>query len=352
MTAGRNGLAVLFGVLAATTFAAAHGQTAAATGSAIRLSRSCVRAFVRRAFAPTPLPQELSTPLEASIVSSFAIFRRPALPSDAPPGSKLAGGELRRQLHQNYELARYYPAYVRELATFPNGRRYFVVPAFALPEAALPARCLSTQARRKLAERQHARSVEPVFCIIETGAPGSAPPQGCEPFAEIDEGVRAFEVSDLDGEHLSEPTIELVPDGVTSVRVTYESVPPLVLPVSENAFALTPPKAPNSPVDAELRRLLQTLTDQHVAETRRLKALRRWDEIFRRTRPARIEWLNAGGEVVRTLERPAVYGGSTTFLGSLDAPIGSGGVVQVPARRRARAGSTSSVGSLDTPIEG
>jgi hypothetical protein len=43
-----------------------------------------------------PLPKELSTPLEATILSRFAIFRRSSVPSDEPPELSLAAGGLGR----------------------------------------------------------------------------------------------------------------------------------------------------------------------------------------------------------------------------------------------------------------
>ncbi|HTZ65671.1 MAG TPA: hypothetical protein VMB51_16345 [Solirubrobacteraceae bacterium] len=316
-------ITALIGVFAVIVSAVLAGRTAGSTGATTRLSRSCLRQLALKAFAPRPLPTELSTPLEASIVSSFAIFRRPALPSDAPPPSGLAGGELRRQLHQSYELAGYYPAYVRELVALPGGGRYFVVPAFALREAQPPAHCLSTSERRELTERQHRRSIEPVFCIIETGARDATSDQGCEPFAQVDEAVRAFGASDFFvGQGTAEPVIELVPDGVSSVRVAYRSVRPAIFPVSGNAFLLTPPPTPNSHLDTELRRLEPRLLDTHHTKAEQRKAILRWNKAYAGTYPTRIEWLNSSDEVVRVLERPRPEGNLATSVGQLDAPIG------------------------------
>ena len=44
-----------------------------------------------------------------------------------------------------------------------------------------------------------------------------------------------------------EPTIELVPDGVASVPITYQATAPIIARVNENAFLLTPPPTPNTP---------------------------------------------------------------------------------------------------------
>jgi hypothetical protein len=95
-----------------------------ATASGTRLSSSCIP-LAFRLFGPRPATaKELSTPLEATILSNFAIFRRSALPSDALSGLKPEGDGLDRELSKVYELSGYYPAYVRQLTRLPDGRRY------------------------------------------------------------------------------------------------------------------------------------------------------------------------------------------------------------------------------------
>ena len=65
-----------------------------AMASVTRLSSSCIPpAF--RPFGPRPASaKELSTPLDATILSSFAVFRRSALPSDELSGLKPGGDGL------------------------------------------------------------------------------------------------------------------------------------------------------------------------------------------------------------------------------------------------------------------
>jgi hypothetical protein len=265
-----------------------------------------------------PLPKELSTPLEATTLSSFAIFRRPARPNDEPPGLNPVASGLGRELYKDYELSSYYPAYVRQLIGLPGNRRYFVIPAFGRPEAVPPAHCFPAGERRELVEQEHRRSVEPVYCVIEVGGNGNAPVPGCEPFAQADESFRAFHVSDFLGR---EPTVELVPDGVASVRITYHDRAPIVVRVKEDAFLLTPPPAPHDRLDAYLRGLMSRVAGEHVTKTQQLTATKKWNKAFGGTYPIRIEWLDSTGGLVRALNPPTAESNSATSVGNLRAPL-------------------------------
>jgi hypothetical protein len=296
-------------------FAACGSSTGIAAGARlVRVPPSCIPPAFRFTGPQRPVPKELSTPLEATILSSFAIFRRPALPGDEPPGSSPGG--LRRELYKDYELSSYYPAYVRQ-PTGLTGRRYFVIPAFGQPEAVPPAHCFRAAVRHELVEQEHRRSVEPVYCIIEAGGTRQAPVPGCEPFAQINESYRAFQVSDFLG---GEPTIELVPDGVASVRITYQATAPIIAHVSENAFLLTPPPTPNTPLDTELKQLLHRQRGKHISGAERRRLTIKYNNAFTGTYPIRIEWLDSTGGLVRTLSPPTAESISATSVGGLLAP--------------------------------
>jgi hypothetical protein len=265
-----------------------------------------------------PVPKQLSTPLSAAILSRFAIFRRSARPSDVLRGLSSRDGELGRELGEDYELSAYYPAYVRRLARLPNGHSYFVVPAYARSEPVLPAHCLAggAHARRKLIESQRKLLAGPVDCIVIAGE-ATSPPEGCESFAAIDEGGRVFRANALTKMRV----VELAPDGVASVRILYREAPAIAVPVSNNAFSFTPPP-PTSRVAAELQSLQPALVGADVSIARRRRATLRWDETLRETDPARLEWLDRAGEVVRIIYPPVPGGGAGVSVGGLRAPIG------------------------------
>jgi hypothetical protein len=298
-------------------FAACGSSAGIAAGGIVRVPPSCIPPAFRFTGPQRPVPKELSTPLEATILSSFAIFRRPALPGDNPPG--LYPGGLRRELYKDYELSSYYPAYVRQL-TGLTGRRYFVIPAFGQPEVVPPAHCFRAGVRHELVEQEHRRSVEPVYCIIEAGGTRQAPVPGCESFAQVNESYRAFHVSDF----LGEPTIELIPDGVASVRITYQATAPIIAHVSENAFLLTPPPTPTTPLDTELKQLLHRQRGKHISVAERRRITIEYNNAFTGTYPTRIEWLDSAGGLVRALSPPTAERISATSVGSLLAPIEGG----------------------------
>jgi hypothetical protein len=236
------------------------------------------------------------------------------LPSDGLSRLKPGGKALDRELSKVYELSGYYPVYVRQLTRLPDGRRYFVIPAYGRSEMVLPVHCLSSERRRVLVEEQHRRLVEPVNCIIEMGGK-NAPPLGCEPFAAIDEAGRVFQPT-----LTKELTVELVPDGVASVRIAYRETPPIVVPVSGNAFWFTSPP-PTPRVKAELKRLEPSIVATHLTTAQRRRFTLQWNKTVHETEPTKIEWLDNAGRLVRAINALGAADNSMTSVGDLRAPI-------------------------------
>jgi hypothetical protein len=262
------------------------------------LSSSCAHElFIRRA-----LPRPLTVSLPAAVLASFAVFHRPALVSDKPPEGLLAS-----ELYNTYELESYYPAYVRRLADLA-GRRYYVVPAFAHQADEARIECLFRHVdQAKLLAQQHRRAAEALYCFIEVPERRGTDP-GCEPFAANEQSARVFGASDF----LRDPLVELVPDGVAAVRITYREHPTLTLAVSENAFAFTPPP-PAPAAAATLHRLQGRILTGNPTE---------YNEALAQTDPTKIEWLNRAGRVIRTIRPPTRPSIEATSIGGIRAPIG------------------------------
>ena len=301
-----HGLVALVGVCVLLAAALAAVTIA---GSTRHRSGSCTPAAFRLDLAVSPPAVELSTPLAPALLSSFEIFRARRPPAAALPGV------LDRTLSRYYELSGFYPAYVRQLARLPSGRRYLVIPAFGAPQAVPPAHCLPAAQRHTDLEQQHRRAVEPVYCILEV-AGRTILPTGCEPFAAIDEGGGLFEASDF----TEEPLVELVPDGVASLRITYRGGSSIVVPVHANALVSRPPLSAR--LRAELSRLLLESQDRHLTGAQRLDITRRYDGALAEANPVKLEWLDAAGRVLRAISAPSTRGDSKTSLGNLRAPLG------------------------------
>jgi len=253
------------------------------------------------------VPAELSSPLEAVVLSRFAILRRAALPSDQIPALSPVGGEI------DGELVSYYPGYVRQLKVFPNGSRYFMIPGFAKPQNVPPTRCLPVSERHDhpaLVEQEHKLAAEPVYCIVAIGHESGG--AQCEPFAEIEQSPRVFTPS------LSEaPVIELIPDGVASVRVTYLGGSSVLAPVDENEYSFTMPAAVRSRAKTRFTKDLRRLTDaKHKTKAQKRRVLEELlaalDKTLVEAEPRKVEWLGSAGELLHSSTPPKT---SATIVG-------------------------------------
>jgi hypothetical protein len=251
-------------------------------------------------------PRALAGSLESDVLSSFAILRRSALPSDEPPV-----GALSRELGQKYEVAGYYPAYIRRLSVSSDGRSYFLVPGYANPRKVPPAKCLGGHVNRvALVEQQRRRLSEPVYCLLEI-PDRDMRDLGCEPFAGVSESNQLFRASDF----LREPVIDIVPDGVARIRITYLGADALMVPVRANAFTFMPPLAPRR-IRSLLDRLSRRLLRAQGALTKQ------WNEDLKRTDPMKVEWLDSSGRVIRAMTPPTAATVLPTSIGDIRAPVG------------------------------
>jgi hypothetical protein len=249
------------------------------------------------------VPIELWTPLEAPLLATFGVLRRAVVPSDQIPALSPVGGEL------DGHIASYYPAYVRELKALPNGVRYYLVPGFPVAETVPPARCLAPALRGerpKLLERARQHAAELVYCIAQLGSTEGH--DTCTPFSEVGQAHAIFEDGALLGS-----AVELVPDGVGSVRFDYGNSKPIVDAVSENSFLFTTPHSAVRAAEATFERLLRRSPHHRHPTKAQIKAaltllVKGLEEVAATTAPSKLEWLDAAGAPIRTIVAPKKHG--------------------------------------------
>jgi hypothetical protein len=271
-------------------------------------------------------PKELAGPLEAQILSSYALFRRPQQLGDQPPALSRANEQV------GFQLGGYFPGYVRLLAALPDGAHYFAVPGFLREQSIPPAHCLppsERSLRAKLVEEQRKQASVPVYCIVESGPHPSHEGEGrCEPFAGVEEGLGVF------ASGFSErPVVDLVPDGVASVRIDYRTGSPILASVSENALLFTPAKARTQAFERVLKALAREgpITPSvggkpptKAQRRRRVKDVeKRLDEALAQATPSRIEWLSASGTLLRAISPPPRHTGSSSTIEVLSTTFGA-----------------------------
>ncbi len=278
--------------------------TSAAAKKAAPRTSSC--SGVIRALEPQsePEPLELAGPLEPAGLGRFGVLRRAAAPADQLPPLNRIGSSL------DSELISYYPGYIRQLARLANGSRYFLIPGFKRAPTLPPARCLPKQLR-------HLRQPKPelVYCIAGIG-PTVRPLGGvsCQTLAEIEAGAGLAEP------YLSSSLqVDLVPDGVATVRLRYRGGTVIAAPVSENAFAFTPPPGLIERAEAAFKRLERAFEDERTHRHKRLTKRQRrhavgvvikaLDRVISQLPPTRVQWLDAAGHVLRSFKPHRVRDG-------------------------------------------
>ena len=254
----------------------------------------------------SPGPVAETSPLDPAVTSMFAVLRRPAGPEDQiplfNPLSEAIGDQLRS----------YLPAYIRQLTRDSEGDRYFLIVGFEQSGPIPPAKCLPPDIRRHYAQfvaEAHRRETQPVYCIEDIGSHHSGYVEsGCQPFASVQSGARLISTDESTSD-----VIELVPDGVATVRLIYLRGSVVTAPVSANTLSFTPPQRPITEAQRRLRPLRKEIAKQFRAhhQTAFSQLVRRFTklaaEIVRRLRPQTVEWIGAGGQVVRSF-RPKAEG--------------------------------------------
>lgn len=244
-------------------------------------------------------PASLTGSLEAGILAQYAVLRRPAMPSDSLPAINPAADTI------EYSLSGYYESEIRQVLARPDGERFFIVPGLPRALDLPPLRCVPKKSRRslqKLKEESLKRSVEPAYCVVDLGGRPSIGPSACVTFAEVPDSRRLFALPLAGG-----PSVMLVPDGVSSVRVTGPGSLTQTLAVSENAYLYEAPASLVRRRERLIRRLIEAEPKKHPTAADRRRQERAEHAAFlelKQTEPLKAEWLAPSGEVLRTIGRP------------------------------------------------
>lgn len=247
-----------------------------------------------------PPPKELSAALDANIVASYAIFRRAGNHALPVPTAVLG-----RTLGEDVELSGYYPAYIRELGRLPGLGRYFVIPAVGREEPVPAEQCARRALRKRLPEERRVRASKPVYCIVDIKGT-SVRALGCQPFQAAEEGQRLFEPLVALRE---EPSVGLVPDRVSSMRVSYAEAPQRKVTIRTSAFLFMAPNV-SARVRAKLDAIGNEYHREHLSLTTQNALAARWNRAVTEAEPTRVEMLDTTGKIVRTVTRSSIHGTS------------------------------------------
>ncbi len=263
-------------------------------------------------------PVELAGPPEPAVLGKFGVLRRAAVPADQLPPLNRLGSRL------GFELNSYYPGYIRQLLRRPNGVRYFLIPGIKRVPDLPPERCLPVRLRHL-----HQPKPETVYCVAGIGSNvRQLPSAGCQTLAEIETG------GDLADPYFSSSfQVDLVPDGVATVRLVYRGGAAITAPVSENTFTFTPPRTPIARARAALKRLERAfereLKYKHTAahptkrqlQRRERVASKLLERVLSELPPKQVQWLDAGGNVLRSFTPHRNRNGFVVTIGSNTSSI-------------------------------
>ncbi len=301
----------------------AFGASSAAAATSVSKGKSCEQGATLLSAGSEPrTPVALGEGLDPGTIARFAVLRRAASPADQVPPVNPLASEL------SFELAGYYPTYLRQLAALPDGTRYMLIPGLRIASAVPPAPCLPPSLRRqrpKLVEEQAKRASAPSYCVAVLGPrlPVFSAQAHCQSFSEVESGASLVE-----GDGATQPIVDIVPDGVAALRIAYRDGTSATATVTENAFVFTPPQGPIRREMAAFKRLRAVrvleqgkhLSKRHSEELLRT-IIRYIAQIETRLAPTKVQWLDGAGNVIRAF-KPRT-GASVGLLSVAEsAPVG------------------------------
>jgi hypothetical protein len=267
-------------------------------------------------------PMPLSGAPDPAILSRFAVLRRAAGPADQLPPLNPFGSQL------DFQLASYYPGYIRQLAQLPDAGRIFLLLGFRrsfLP----PLKCVPPRLRKRVLEQRKLES-QLAYCVGEIGV--SHRPfvsTSCLSFADIETGG-ALAASALS----TAPVVDLVPDGVATVRLSYRNGATIAGAVHENTLIFTPPQGPIKRAKRLLHGLERKLSREegeygNKAKRRRLEQMfiRALARTYDRLPPRQVQWLDSAGHVLRSFAPH--QGASRLNVISIVSGAGAGNLIPI-----------------------
>ena len=278
------------GVLAAAVIAVLASVSAHAASG-----QSCEQAVINLGQS-LGAPAQIAGPAPPSLLSQFAVLRRPQTPSDLLPPFEQIDFSLA------VDLGSYYAEAIRQIAPGQYlliGHKPYV--------GVLPARCLpkSERAERpKLVAQEKAQAAALIYCVATLSTDTCWPVGNLTSEADIAE-------QELEGNDVQ----ELVPDGVAGVALHYRNGARQTAAVSNNTLRFTAPPALVGPLRSTEEKIDIILGTQfeHLGRPlsrSQLHALaadqRQEQRAERQLVPSAVTWLNATGEVVRTLHPPLI----------------------------------------------
>ena len=174
----------------------------------------------------SPTPSTAAPP--ADVLGRFGVLARPATIADQVPVLNTLGLDLAGAI----SLGSYDSGYIRFLATLPANRQLFLIPGSPAKLALPPPSCLPAKARgplEQIMDDQAKLARGPVFCLAVIGSRSASvgAPSACFPFALEPNGYAIASVGQNTIGNPSRTLAGLVPDGVSSVALSFSRAPRL-----------------------------------------------------------------------------------------------------------------------------
>jgi hypothetical protein len=273
-----------------------------------------------------PTPSAAAPP--ADVLTRFSVLARPTTPADQVPLVNSLGLSLAGQ------LGSYDSAYVRFLATLPGGRQLFVIPGTSAKIPLPPLSCVPAKDRGPLEQAIHEQAkvaTGPIYCLAVSGG-GTlpfAPSATCVPFALEPNGYAIASVGQNAIGDPSRTLAGLVPDGVSSVQLSFSLAPRLTVTATNNTFVARGKFRYLDTLERRAARAAQhgfAGASKHAAELLAKRSLLLERRVAAAATPTHVRWIGPTGQIVATFAPPSSVPAQQELgtLGSYSVSNGSG----------------------------